>query len=508
MTSSNTRRAVIYTRLSKDRTGAGVNVAQQEKECRELAARLGLDVIEPIRTDNDISAFKGGRRSKHRSGYEELLEDIRSGRAQAVIAWHTDRLHRSLDELGAYIRICGTDENAVPTYTVKGGDIDLSTSNGITIAQIFGSIAEGEVRHMIERQKAAKKRIREAGGWQGGPRPFGYVADGPSIKNGGTGRLAQVPQEADAIRDAFTKVLAGAGLITIAKEWNARGLRTPSEASCGGGRGWNHSAVRTVLLRSLNAGLITYKGKITGRAKCDPIVSEDTWRAARALITDPARRTTPGPKPRWLLSGVLVCGACGGTRFRVMRSGAKKVPTYGCATYSLRDDGKMHINGCVGRNAEHLDAYVEQLILEKLRQPGAARALADPGIDVAALDARRAALNAQLNEFAAQEGITPQQLAIVSKPKLAELDFVEQEMSRGLRGSPLAGFADSAPDPAELWEQLNIEERRAVAAVMLRVVVLRVRGNKKPPGWRAGMPHPFDDSGIRITSPDGTPWGK
>jgi site-specific DNA recombinase len=94
-------RASIYCRISKDRVGAGLGVATQEADCRELASKLGWDVV-TVHTDNDISAHSGRRRP----GYEALLDQIRAGDINAVIAWHTDRLHRSPVELEAYVTAC------------------------------------------------------------------------------------------------------------------------------------------------------------------------------------------------------------------------------------------------------------------------------------------------------------------------------------------------------------------------------------------------------------------
>src|SRR5262245_43371433 len=138
------RRAVIYARISKDRTGAGLGVGKQEADCRDLAARLHppAEVIE-VYTDNDLTAFKGGSRSKLRPGYAALLEDIRSRRAEVVLAWHTDRLHRDMTELEGYIDACGEGLDGVPTYTVKGGELHLDTSSGRTIARILAAIARG-----------------------------------------------------------------------------------------------------------------------------------------------------------------------------------------------------------------------------------------------------------------------------------------------------------------------------------------------------------------------------
>ena len=56
-------RAAIYVRISEDRHRTGVKVGDQETDCRALAERLGLTVVE-VYTDNDLTAHKGSRRYK------------------------------------------------------------------------------------------------------------------------------------------------------------------------------------------------------------------------------------------------------------------------------------------------------------------------------------------------------------------------------------------------------------------------------------------------------------
>ncbi len=156
---------------------------------------------------------------------------------------------------------------------------------------------EYELEHTVERIDATLKQIREAGGAGGGPRPFGFHRDGPSIKRGGQGRLAQVPAEAAAITEACRDVLAGVSTYAIAKEWNEAGLRTTMK-----GKPWEPVHVRRVLCRAVNAGLIEIAPRdahgmaqapqIVGPGNWEPIVSEDTWRAVRG---DPHR---PGPADR------------------------------------------------------------------------------------------------------------------------------------------------------------------------------------------------------------------
>ena len=511
MTSKDTapKRAVIYTRISNDKEGAGLGVGKQEEDCRALAARLGLEVIEPVREDNDLTAFKGGGRSKTRLGYEALLDDIRTRRAEAVLAWHTDRLHRDLAELDRYIKTCGEGRSGIPTYTVQGGELDLSTSSGRMVARILGAVAQGEVEHMIERMQAGHERRRQAGAWKGGPRPFGYRPDGPSMKNGGTGRLAQVPHEAEAIRKACADVLAGVGPHPIAKQWNGAGLCTTA------GKSWNNVNVRLVLIRALNAGLIAYgvgksgggkgDGIVVGKGNWEPIVDEDTWRAVRGILIDPGRRVGPGPKPRHLLTGVLVCGICDGHTFRTIPS--KWGSLYQCASHAHRPTGeagpkRWHL----ARKQQPLDDFIEQIVIERLSRPDVVAALnTRPEVDIPALDRRRTAINAALEEWARTPGITPRQLQITSGPLLDELTEVERQISEALRGDPLPEFAGN--DPAKVWAELkeagNVDRMRAIVRMLLRVRLLPVgKGGSRRGKRLVNGRVPFDDDTVEILPPD------
>lgn len=253
------RAAAIYARISKDKTGAGLGVERQEADCRALAARLGWTVVE-VFADNDLSAYSG----KVRPRYRALLEAIRAGRVDAVLAWHTDRIHRSPVELEDYIRACN-DGRDVPTHTVQAGPLDLSTPSGRMIARTLGAVARYESEHRGKRVRAARLAAARAGVPHcGGPRPFGYERDGVTVRE----------SEAAAVRSAVESVLAGASLRSVARELNTVGLHTTMKD-----RRWGHGAVREVLLRPRNAGLREHNGEVIGPADWPAIVPEEQWRA-------------------------------------------------------------------------------------------------------------------------------------------------------------------------------------------------------------------------------------
>ena len=169
-------RCFIYARISEDREGAHLATERQTDDCRELAERLSTPAVEyrvvQVFEDNDLSAYSG----KPRPRYQAMLEALRNNEADCVLAWHTDRLHRSPTELERYIDVCAPA--AIPTRTVKAGDLDLSTATGRMIARQLGVQARYEVERMIERSKRARDQKATHGEYAGGPRPFGYEDDG------------------------------------------------------------------------------------------------------------------------------------------------------------------------------------------------------------------------------------------------------------------------------------------------------------------------------------------
>src|SRR4051794_36815060 len=113
----------LYARISRDADGEGLGVARQLEDCRALAERRGWGLVDEY-VDNDISAYSG----KSRPQYKRLLEDIRAGRVDIVVAWAPERLHRSPRELEDFLELIETC--GIGVETVKAGVWDVSTSHG------------------------------------------------------------------------------------------------------------------------------------------------------------------------------------------------------------------------------------------------------------------------------------------------------------------------------------------------------------------------------------------
>ena len=309
-------------------------------------------------TDNDLSAYSGKRRPRYRA----MLEAIRAGRVDAVIAWHNDRLHRSPTELEEYIVAC--EPRSVPTHCVKAGPLDLTTANGRMTARITGAVTRGEVEHMSERICAQKARATADGKWTGGGRPFGYTRDG----------MALVPAEADAIRDGVRRVLAGESVYSITKSW--QGTVAPVR-----GGTWHAQNVHRVLTRPRNAGLAAHHGEVVGAGSWPAIITEDEHRAVCAVLKDPSRSTYSGVRSlKWVGSGLYRCARCGAD----MRS-ASAVNRDGTLRRTYRCRSGTHIT----INAAEVDEFVTKTVCALLDKHGAVTRPRD-GIPLAGSEGHRA----------------------------------------------------------------------------------------------------------------------
>lgn len=446
-----TERAIIYARVSLDRTGEAASVTRQQQDAAELAVLRGWTVVETL-IDNDVSA--AGK--KRRPGFEALLEAIAGGRASVVVAWSLDRLTRNRRDT---VRLIETCQAAAATIAlVRGTDMDLATPSGRMVADILASVARNEIEVKSDRQTRATRQAAEAGRRVAGSRAFGYTLrckdDCPLDHEhwGTTGDLE--PDEAAAVRDAYGWLIDGVSVAEIARRWNARGLLTPANARTTGGNQWRSASVSTCLKKPRNAGLREYRGEIVAKATWPAIVDEETFYAARAILTDPTRRTRAENYRMHLLTGVARCGRCGS----LVQSGSKNHATlYVCRKRDLK------------RYAEPIEAVVELTMVEALKRPEFARAFTTPsaegGPSASELLAEADELRRRQEGLAVAyaEGVVT--LAQLTKGTERLRKSITDVEARIQSADPVAGkmvMVASATDVEAAWRALPVLTRRRI----------------------------------------------
>jgi site-specific DNA recombinase len=196
-----------------------------------------------------------------------------------------------------------------------------------------------ESDRISERQKAASR----ARALKGVPklqrqRAFGWKKDGITLES----------EEAELVRQAVRDLIGGASITNIRRSWEKAGILTAA-----GGKVWEWSVLQRVLVGWRTAGVRTYNrkplydadGKLVMGA-WEPIITLAEREAALAMLGK--RAIKKERKGRWLLTGIIRCGECGGKMYGQLDSG-QKPNSYAC------NPG----NGHVALASERLDMMVQ-----------------------------------------------------------------------------------------------------------------------------------------------------
>jgi len=439
------RRAAIYARQSLDRSGEGLAVDRQLADCRELCARHEWSIVGE-HVDNDVSATSG----RERPAYRRLIESVRAGGVDTIVAWAPDRLARRPRDLEDVLDLA--EHNGLSLATVSG-DVDLSTPYGKAVARIFGAIARQESEQKGARQKRANLQQAQSGHARWTRRPFGFDRDDD-------GRVVVVEHEAAELKTAAAAVLGGASIGSVAARWNTDAVPTSL-----GGR-WTTRSVRAALLNPKLAGRVVYRGQVVAEGTWPAVLDTATHDRLTARLTDPARRTQTSTRPRYLLSGLARCGRCGGRLFH------SPAGTSSRAWSIYRCKPSNHLS----RRQDLVDAVVERVVLARLARPDAASLFTADDDRAEHLLARAVELRDRLDELAdllADGTLTAAGVRRSSERVRTELAAVEGERAQLATVPEVAALA-AAEDVAAVWTDLPLPARRAVVDALMTVTVEQV----------------------------------
>ena len=333
-----TLRCALYARYSSDQQRPA-SIEDQFRVCRERAEREGWKIVGTYR-DSAIS----GDSVILRPGVQALLEDARRGAFEIVVAEALDRISRDQADVATlykHLRFAG-----VTIFTLAAGEGEI---NELHVG------LKGTMNALFLKDLAAKThrglRGRVEAGKSGGGICYGYdvvkVHDDAGEPIRGEREINEA--EAGIVRRVFREFAAGTSPRAIARRLNEEGIPGAK------GRLWSDSVLRGHAKRG--TGLINnelYIGRLvwnrqrflknpdTGKrvARVNPpeewiiaevpelrIVDDELWQAAKArqgqlaeryataiaaTRNAHANRMNAAHRPRYLLSGLLECGVCGG----------------------------------------------------------------------------------------------------------------------------------------------------------------------------------------------------
>jgi site-specific DNA recombinase len=342
-------RAVIYARYSSDNQREA-SIEDQLEVCRRYVERQGWTVVE-VYADQALSGA-----SRFRPAFQQMQADAEQRRFDVIVVEALDRLSRKLADVAdlhdrlSFLRI--------GLHTVATGEITPMHVGMLgTMAQMYlKDLAEKTRRGQLGR--ALKGRIP-------GGRAYGYdvLPAGPD----GAGERRINSGEATVVQRIFTLFAAGTSPRAIAKQLNAEGVPGPD------GRDWRDTTIRGQLDRgtgllnnALYAGRLEWnrcayvKDPRTGKRVARPnprdqweivpvpelrIVDDALWDAVKARQTEvrlvmsrdaDGNALNGAHRQKYLLSGLLACGVCGGG-FTIVNA-----HDYGCASHRAKGTCDNH----------------------------------------------------------------------------------------------------------------------------------------------------------------------
>lgn len=434
-------RAAIYARFSTDQQ-RDASIEDQIRLCTEEIDRLGADLVSPY-TDYALSGS-----TLNRPGIQSLLQDCQTDKFDIVVAEALDRLSRDQEDVaGLYKRL---SFHNVRLITLAEGEVNelhvglKGTMNSLFLKDLAAKTRRG-LRGRVEQGKS------------GGGNAFGYdvvsklAADGTPIR----GQRTVNASEAAVVVSIFERFSQGMSPKAIAKQLNQDGFPGPS------GKAWGPSTINGnaargtgILNNELYVGRLVWnrlrymKDPATGKrvSRLNPrdqwiikdvpelrIVPQDLWdkvKSRQAAVTRPKGDAEDRPfwdrrRPRYLFSGLMKCGCCGGGYSKISQT------QFGCST--ARNKGT-----CENRLNIRRDV-LEATVLDGLRHH-----LMDPDL----FEEFCAEFTRELNRLRREEQ--------ASKSKIeAELSTVERNIKRLIEA-----IKNGVPGDAVKDEMITLQERK------------------------------------------------
>jgi site-specific DNA recombinase len=457
-------RAAVYVRISRDNEGDELGVDRQKPPCMKLAEAKGAEVIR-VFCDNDLSAYSG----RPRPEYEEMLQWVREGKLDMLIAWDADRFTRQPRENEDLIDLA--QQYGIQLATVTG-DYDLATYNGRMHFRIVGAIRRGESEHRAERVRLKHAELRANGAFHGGNRGFGY-SHVPVIVDGKVRyRVELHEEEAQLIREAVQYLLRGGSLYGVSTDWNTRGIKRPQ------GSHWDTARLRKLFITPRIAGL-RQNGNELVEAQWPAVIDRDTWEQLRAILGPAPKQKGPKESRTYLLPSILVCGHCGKPMRAMAHAGA---PAY-CCRKERGGCGRLH------RMARPIDDFIRDIVLVALSSPEFRAKLdavnaPDREGEIAALVANRDAAMFRLKVLRDMAGDPTSEFDLDDFTHAKRnLNAIIEESNAKLAELQTTNTLVDLPPTHELlvdwWQHAPLDLRRAVIRLCVREVILKAPGRGK-----------------------------
>lgn len=346
--------ATLYLRLSRedgDKEESN-SIAGQRDLIRDYLAHHPELREYAVRVDDGFSGS-----SFERPAFQEMMDDIKTGKTNCVIVKDLSRFGRNYLDAGEYI------EKIFPFLGVRFIAINDNydsekerTSSDDLMIPFKNLINEAYCRDISVKIRSQLEIKRKRGEYLGSFAAYGYLKS-PTEKN----KLIIDEYAADVVRDIFKWKLEGASPMAIADRLNHAGVLSPMEYKKSLGMKyatsfkanaqalWSAASIIRVLKNPLYIGVLTQGKETTPSYKVHKRICKDAdeWAVVQdsheAIISKSDydmvqkvlamdTRTCKDDSVVQIFSGLVFCGDCGASMIRkTVPSGGKKYVYYVCS---------------------------------------------------------------------------------------------------------------------------------------------------------------------------------
>lgn len=305
------RRVAGYARVSTDSDEQFVSYEAQVDYYTQYIKKNPEWEFVKVYTDEGIS----GTNTKHRIGFNEMIEDAMSGKIDLIVTKSVSRFARNT--VDSLVTIRKLKENGVEVYFEKENIFSFD-GKGELLLTIMSSLAQEESRSISENVTWGQRK-RFADGKVSLPYKqfLGY-------RKGADGFPEVVPEEAVIVRRIYTRFMEGLTPVAIAKELTANGIPTPA-----GKQRWQTSTVGSILKNEKYKGaallqkcftvdFLTKKKKVNEgevpqyyvEHSHEPIITPEEFDKVQTEF-ERRKRISRRYSGKSIFSSRIVCGDCG-----------------------------------------------------------------------------------------------------------------------------------------------------------------------------------------------------
>ncbi len=489
----------LYARQSIEKKDS-ISVESQLEYCRyETHGEASIEY-----TDKGFSG-----KDTNRPGFENMMNDIRSGKIKRVIVYKLDRISRSILDFANMMEIFQKYRVEFVSSTEK---FDTSTPIGRAMLNICIVFAQLERETIQKRVTDAYYARCKRGFYMGGRIPYGYRLTDTVIDNIRTSMYEEVPEESGQLKLIYSMYAdtdnSLGDIVRYLNEHQIKNLR---------GVNWNTARISEMLrnpvyvqanidvyqfFQSQGANICNpasdftgynacylYKGTVsTSRKQGDlsdkeivlaphkGFIPSKTWLACRVrCLNNRQSPKTCKPKNSWL-AGKVKCGKCGYAL--TIRKAKTKWGRYFVCSQS-GNHGNCNGAGCT-IYADALEEYMLHVIKERLSEFSALReSLASCSVDAGeeqkymTKKIRLTQIEEEIEELLSKVFGAGSVLMKYIDDKISKLDAERKALQEEIvmaNAADTEGKVKQITNHVNTWQTLSFEGRQAVVDTLVKVI--------------------------------------